>query len=163
MTIAPVVQTVHVKAPPSRAFALFTGRMGEWWPSGKTLGAAPHEAIIMEPWSGGRWFERDAAGAESTWGRVLQWEPPSRVVLSWEIECGIGHNPDVQTEVEIGFTPAPAGGTIVRLEHRNLERFGRDAAALAEKVRGGWPGMLAEYERFTESHASAPAPEPQPA
>jgi len=154
MTIAPVVQTVQVKAPPPRAFALFTGRMADWWPKGKTLGKSPHQDIVIEPWPGGRWFERDGAGMETDWGRVKQWEPPSRVVLSWEIDCEWGHNPEIQTEVEIGFAPVAGGGTLVRLEHRNLERFGLNAAELAERVRNGWPGMVAEYARFVELRAA---------
>src|SRR5579872_6101873 len=124
MTIAPIVKTLTVQAPPERAFAAFTGRMGAWWPKGQTVGAKPHAEVVMEPRAGGRWFERDAEGAETQWGKVLAWEPPGRVLLAWQLNGQWAFDPDFVTELELTFTPARAGGTEVRLEHRNLERFG---------------------------------------
>ena len=81
MSIAPIVCKVMVNAPPNRAFEIFTGQMAKWWPSGRTVGDKPHVAIVIEPTSGGRWFETDADGTETNWGKVLKWEPPSLVVL----------------------------------------------------------------------------------
>src|SRR5262245_42470555 len=111
MTIAPIVQTVRVKAAPQRAFDLFTGRMGDWWPKGGTLSKTPHSAIVIEPHEGGAWFERDADGNETKWGKVLAWEPPSRLLLAWQIGCDFGYDPSLLSEVELTFTPAEAGGT----------------------------------------------------
>ena len=76
--IAPIVQTVEVKTPPERAFEAFTGSMGDWWPKGMTIGGSHHVAVVNEPRAGGRWFERDAEGRETDWGRVLAWEPPGQ-------------------------------------------------------------------------------------
>ena len=87
MSIAPIVRTIQVKAPPARAFDLFTSRIGDWWPKG--IGKAPHVAIVMEPRVGGRWFERDADGNETQWGKVLSWEPPARL-LHGPPACTIG-------------------------------------------------------------------------
>ena len=56
MTIAPIVRSVHVKAAPARAFDLFTSHIEHWWPKGKTIGKAPHVALVLEPWAGGQWF-----------------------------------------------------------------------------------------------------------
>lgn len=150
--IAPIVQSIIVKAPPAKAFHLLTSQMGRWWPKTHTLGKAPFVDVIMEPRAGGRWFERDAEGNETNWGKVLAFEPPSRVLLAWQINCDWGYDPDVLTEVEVTFT-AHDGGTRVTLEHRNLERFGRDAAALAEKLRGGWPGVLAEFGGYADAQS----------
>ena len=75
MTIAPIVRSVAVKAPPARAFELFTSQMAGWWPKGRTIGKNPHVEIVMRPQVGGEWFERDADGAETRWGKVLAWEP----------------------------------------------------------------------------------------
>lgn len=75
MTIAPIVQTVRVKAPPPRAFALFTQEMGKWWKAG--IGKQPFTDVVKEPHPGGRWFERSADGTETDWGGVLTWEPPA--------------------------------------------------------------------------------------
>ena len=62
--IAPIVQTVEVKASPERAFEAFTGSMGDWWPKGMTIGGSHHVAVVIEPRAGGRWFERDAEGRD---------------------------------------------------------------------------------------------------
>ena len=151
MTIAPIVHSVRVKAAPERAFDLFTGRMADWWPKG--IGKAPHAAIVMEPAAGGRWFERDADGNETDWGRVLAWEPPARVLLAWQISSRWTYEPELETEVELSFVAAEGGGTLVTLEHRRLEAFGADAARHAERLRGGWPTHLDQYVRFTDGHA----------
>jgi hypothetical protein len=39
------------------------------------------------------------------------------------------------------------------LEHRNLERFGADAARHAEKLGAGWPERLAEFARYADASA----------
>jgi uncharacterized protein YndB with AHSA1/START domain len=153
MSIAPIVKTVEVRAAPASAFELFTQRMGDWWPKRKTLGKSPHVAIIAEPQVGGRWFEQDAEGVETLWGRVLAWEPPSRVLLAWQINSQWQYDPTLETEVEITFVPTAAGGTRVTLEHRNLERFGAAAATHADTLRGGWPTLVVEFARFADEHA----------
>jgi uncharacterized protein YndB with AHSA1/START domain len=150
MTIAPILRSIQVKAAPARAFTLFATHMEHWWPKGRTIGKAPHAAIIVEPHAGGRWFERDADGNETHWGKVLAWEPPSRLLLCWQINCEWGYDPDLLTEVEVTFAPAQGGGTLVTLEHRNLERFGADAARHAEKLGGGWPTRLAEFAQYAD-------------
>ena len=153
MSIAPILHTVTVKAAPARAFELFATQMERWWPKGRTIGKAPHVAIVIEPREGGRWFERDAAGNETNWGKVLAWEPPSRLLLGWQINCEWGYDADLLTEVELSFAPAEGGGTLVTLEHRNLERFGADAARHAEKLGGGWPAHLAQFAEYAASHS----------
>ncbi len=153
MSVAPIVRTVEVKAPPARAFDLFATRMEHWWPKGGTIGKQPHAAVILEPRTGGQWFERDADGNDTHWGKVLAWEPPSRLLLAWQIDCAWGYDPDLLTEVELTFTPAQGGGTLVRLEHRNLERFGADAAKHAERLGGGWPKRLADFAHYADAHA----------
>jgi uncharacterized protein YndB with AHSA1/START domain len=153
MSIAPIVHTVQVKAAPARAFDLFTAHMGAWWPKGRTVAKNPHAAIVVEPRPGGQWLERDADGNETRWGKVLSWEPPSRLVLAWQLNCDWGYDADLLTEVELTFAPAEGGGTLVTLEHRNLERFGADAARHAEKIRGGWPTRLAEFAQYAEAQS----------
>lgn len=153
MTIAPIVKSVTVKAPPERAFALFTGAISSWWPTGKTVGANPHVAIVIEPKTGGRWFERDAEGTETSWGKVLAWEPPSRLLLGWQLNGRFAYDPDLLTEVELTFAPADGGGAIVTLEHRDLERFGADAARIAGLIGEGWPSRLANFVQYLETLA----------
>jgi uncharacterized protein YndB with AHSA1/START domain len=153
MSIAPIVRTVVVKAKPARAFELFAHHMEQWWPKGRTIGKSPHVAIVAEPMPGGRWFERDAEGVETQWGKVLAWEPPSRLLLGWQINSQWVYDSSFVTEVELTFVPAEGGGTLVRLEHRNLERFGADAAKHAERLRGGWPFYVGEFSKYADANS----------
>jgi uncharacterized protein YndB with AHSA1/START domain len=153
MSIAPIVRTVQVKAPPAKAFDLFARHMGGWWPKGRTVGANPHAEIVVEPFAGGRWYERDEAGAECQWGKVLAWEPPARLLLGWQLTTQWAYDADFLTEVELTFAAAEGGGTLVTLEHRNLERFGDTAQSHAESLGGGWPRFLAEYAGYADAAA----------
>lgn len=150
MTIAPVRRTTRTKAPPARAFEIFTGQIGRWWPKGNGVGAQPLVEVVIEPGVGGRWFERDAAGRETQWGHVLAWEPPGRLVLAWQLDGDRRFDPGLITEVEITFQPVDGGGTEVRLEHRNLERFRRQATSWVVAVTEGWTQKLSEFAAFAD-------------
>ena len=149
MSIAPIRKTVTVAKPPQRVFDLFTGRMGDWWPKGMTVGAAPMVAVVIEPRAGGRWFERSADAVETNWGRVLEWDPPRRVLLAWQLDASFTYDPNFETELEMLFEP-DGEGTRVRLEHRHLERFGDSAAKLAENMGRGWSGIIDGFSVFAE-------------
>jgi len=150
MSIAPIVHTIVVKAPPPRAFDLFVSHMAQWWPRGRTIAKAPHVAIVVEPRAGGQWFERDANGNEVHWGKVLEWDPPSRVLFLWQINTDSGYDAKLRTEVELTFVPADGGGTTVRLEHRKLEAYGADAARHTDRFRNGWPVMLSNFVTYAD-------------
>jgi uncharacterized protein YndB with AHSA1/START domain len=154
MSIAPVVSKVRVKAKPARAFELFFNHMTEWW---RTCdGEKPFVAMVLEPSAGGRWYERDAEGKESEWGRVLAYEPPHRLLLGWGFDATFKYNPDVLTEVELTFTANEGGGTDVRLEHRGLERFGAEAAKVAAGVGGGWTRQMQAFAAHVDQRADQP-------
>lgn len=125
--------------------------MEDWWPKGRTVGKNPHESIVIEPRAGGRWFERDSEGQETHWGKVLAWEPPRRLLLGWQLNSAFAYDPDFLTEVELTFAPAEGGGTLVTLEHRDLERFGVDAARHAALLGGGWPNFLAGFAQYADA------------
>jgi len=150
MTIAPVRRTVHTKAPPAKAFEIFTAQIGRWWPKGNGVGARPLVEVVIEPGVGGRWFERDGEGLETQWGRVLEWAPPRRLVLGWQLNRERRFDPDLLTEVEVLFSAAEGGGTDVSLEHRDLERFGRDGAQWISSISGGWTQKLREFIDFAD-------------
>ncbi len=153
MTIAPIQCSIEVKAPPRRAFDLFTRQIGLWWPKGKTPGPGTHRDIVIEPHAGGRWFERNTEGHETQWGVVLAWEPPARLLLGWQLNTAWQHDPALLTEVELLFAATQGGGTRITLEHRDLERFGTDAATHADKLRGGWPTRLADFVDYVNARA----------
>jgi uncharacterized protein YndB with AHSA1/START domain len=149
-----VRQSIVVRAPQDRAFAVFTEGMSSWWPlESHVIGEKPVAEAVIEPRAGGRWFERAESGTECDWGRVLAWEPPHRVVLSWEISPDWRHDPEIHTEVEVRFHAEDEGRTRVELEHRGLEAFGEKAEQMRQifDSDGGWPGLLG---RFAESAAA---------
>jgi uncharacterized protein YndB with AHSA1/START domain len=145
---APVRKSIVVKARIDKAFAVFTGSMGRWWPKSHSINRATDQVdVVMEPKVRGRWYERGADGSECQWGHVLFWEPPSRVVLAWQIGADWKFDAEFLTEVEIRFTAESAETTRIDLEHRNLERFGEKAAEshAAFDSEGGWIGILKVY------------------
>lgn len=145
ITVAPVRKRIRVNADPARAFDVFTRTMKAWWPARHSINRSPIADIVLEPRVGGRWLERGDDGAESQWGRVLAWEPPSRLVLAWQINTEWRFDPDLITEVEIRFS-AEAGGTLVELEHR-LDGYGPAAAQMREIFDGptAWDETLVAY------------------
>lgn len=147
MTVAPVRVSVEVSQPPPAAFELFAQRISDWW-QGKAVCDVPPASITIEPHAGGRWYETDADGNQTPWGKVLAWEPPSRLLLAWELNSRFRPDPSVLTEIELTFTPLPTGGTLVALEHRNLERFGADADRIAHSIGQGWPMQLGGFVRL---------------
>jgi uncharacterized protein YndB with AHSA1/START domain len=118
-----------------------------------TVGASPAVAIVIEPRIEGRWFERSEDQIETNWGRVLEWDPPRRVLLAWQLDATFTYDPDFETELEITFTP-DAGGTRVDLEHRHLERFGDSAARMAASLGGGWPGIIEGFVAYAETNTA---------
>ncbi|HLY54417.1 MAG TPA: SRPBCC family protein [Stellaceae bacterium] len=147
VTIAPVRKSITVKAAPARAFDAFTREIAAWWPRTHHVGKADMRSATIEPRQGGRWYETGEDGSESDWGKVLVWDPPGRVVLSWDLDAQFQRNPNRSSEVEIRFL-AEGAGTRVELEHSNLERLGgEDGAILRQRVDApnGWGAILAQY------------------
>jgi uncharacterized protein YndB with AHSA1/START domain len=144
---APVRKSVVVKADVERSFSAFTGGIGRWWPRSKSIASSAQVDVVLEGRPGGRWYERGADGAECEWGKVLLWEPPSRLMLAWQIDSNWKYDPALVTEIEITFTALGAKETRVDIEHRNLERFGDKAARIREMFDsdGGWPGVLKSF------------------
>jgi len=147
---APVRKSVVVKATAEKSFATFTSGIGRWWPRSKSIGSAPQADVVLEPRVGGRWYERGTDGSECEWGKVLQWQPPSRVVLAWQIGSDWKFDPTLVTEVEITFTALSADETQVEIEHRHLERLGDGAAKARDAFdsEDGWTGVLKELSGF---------------
>lgn len=146
--VGTVRKTIFVNAPQAHAFAVFTERLGDWWPLQRYhIGSQAAQTAILEPGVGGRWFERAADGSECDWGRVLVWEPPHRLVLSWDIGADWKFDPDLGTEVDVRFIAEGADRTRVELEHRRLERYADKAAEMRGifDSEGGWSALLAAF------------------
>jgi uncharacterized protein YndB with AHSA1/START domain len=148
MSVLPVRKEIVVEASQARAFRVFTEEHGAWWPlATHHIGEKDAETAIIEPRVGGRWFERAADGTECLWGKVLVWDPPGRIVLSWEIGANFKYDSALSLEVEVRFVVLGPASTRIELEHRNLERLGEAAETMrgAFDSEGGWGGILKSY------------------
>ena len=152
--LAPVRTQITVPLAPAEAFVLFTDGIDRWWLRSHHIGAAPLRTAVLEPRSGGRWYEVGEDGSEQSWGRVLAWEAPDRVVLAWQLNAEWTYDPDFETTVEVRFTP-DGDHTIVDFEHRDLERFGEKAEAVRGDYEtgmdGGWRSLLDAYQKAAEA------------
>jgi uncharacterized protein YndB with AHSA1/START domain len=154
---APVRKSVRVTAPTERAFEIFTAGIGRWWPRTHHIGACDLDTLVIEPRDGGRWFERGIDGVECEIGKVLIWDPPSRLVLNWQLGADFRFDPALITEVEVRFMADGENATRVELEHRDLERLGDRAEAFREQIDSadGWGGLL---QLFSQSVSQAAKP-----
>jgi uncharacterized protein YndB with AHSA1/START domain len=146
-TDSAVRREIVVDVPPERAFELFTAEMTSWWPSDHHIGSAPIAEVLIEPRAGGRWYTKHKDGTETSTGVVVAWEPPGRFVVTWQIGADWKFHTDLVTTVEVRFEPAGEGQTRVRLEHRDLDAFGADAAGMKEMFDGpgAWDATLRAY------------------
>ena len=144
----PIRQAVTVPVPADEAFAAFAD-LARWWPPAYTWAADTLEAIGIEPREGGHCFERGPHGFSLHWGRVLTWEPPTRLAFTWQIAPDRVPQPDPAkaSEVEVRFHPAGEPGTRVELEHRAFARHGEAGGAYRQAMASsqGWPLLLDRY------------------
>ncbi len=152
-TMPPVRKTVTVKQPLDRAFALFTGRIADWWPSAGVTGGDPVArpgTVVLEPRPHGKIYRRHDDGSIEFWGDVQVWEPPHRLVLVWQPAGGMS----APTEVEVLFTPAD-DGTRVELEHRGWDRLGDHATTARTEYDTHWDDVLRTYAAAGHENGSA--------
>jgi uncharacterized protein YndB with AHSA1/START domain len=145
-----VRKVVNVDAPQATAWRVFTERMGTWWPLDTyKIGQAKAVDAVIEPRVGGRWYECGDDGSTCDWGRVLVWEPPSRLVLTWDVSADWQPDPNLKTELELRFIAAGKDRTRVELEHRHLDRDGerRDEMRRIFETEGDWGRLLASFAR----------------
>jgi uncharacterized protein YndB with AHSA1/START domain len=140
---------VVVEAPIDRAFSVFTNDFGAFKPREHNMLAVDIAETIFEPHAGGHLYDRGVDGSECRWARVLAYEPPDRVVISWDItpQWQIETDPGKTSEVEVQFIAETPERTRVVLEHRNLDRHLEGWEAVRESVdsESGWPLYLQRY------------------
>jgi uncharacterized protein YndB with AHSA1/START domain len=143
--------SIVVEAPIERAFSVFTEDFGSFKPPEHNMLGVEIAETVFEPRVGGHLYDRGIDGSECRWARVLAYDPPNRVVISWDIspQWQIETNLDKTSEVEVRFISEAPERTRVELEHRNLDRHGDGWEAEREGVgsEGGWPRYL---QRFAE-------------
>jgi uncharacterized protein YndB with AHSA1/START domain len=143
--------SIVVEAPIERAFSVFTEDFGSFKPPEHNMLGVEIAETVFEPRAGGHLYDRGVDGSECRWARVLAYEPPNRVVISWDINPQWQLETDLEktSEVEVRFVAESPERTRVELEHRNLDRHGEGWEGTREAVRsdGGWPLYL---RRFAE-------------
>ena len=151
--VEPVRKSVRVPLPIDAAFRLFVDDIDRWWPVELFSRVADEQygngvavrRIVFEPRRGGRLYEVTSEGVEGSWAEVLEYEPPSRIVLAWKPN----DRDEAPTEVEVRFEP-DGDGALVRLEHRGWERLGARAEEARAGHDGGWQTPL---DRFAAAAA----------
>jgi uncharacterized protein YndB with AHSA1/START domain len=144
-----VQHSVVVEAPIERAFRVFTEDFGSFKPPEHNMLGVEIADTVFEPRVGGHLYDRGVDGSECRWARVLVFEPPTRVVFSWDISpyWQIETDPNRTSEVEVRFVAEAEQRTRVELEHRYLERHGDGWEGVRAGVDGdeGWPLYLTRY------------------
>jgi uncharacterized protein YndB with AHSA1/START domain len=149
-----VTTSIVVDAPAEQAFAVFTEDIGSWWPAEHHILEASLAAMVFEPRVGGHVYDVGTDGSECRWARVLAFEPPTRVVFSWDIslQWQLEADPARTSEVEVRFVPEGEHRTRVELEHRHLDRHGDGWEGLRDAVGSpdGWADGLQHLSRRLE-------------
>jgi uncharacterized protein YndB with AHSA1/START domain len=152
-----VQNSIVVEAPIERAFSVFTDGFGSFKPPEHNLLEVEIAETVFETHVGGNIYDRGVDGTECRWARVLAYEPPNRVVFSWDIspQWQIETDRDKTSEVEVRFIAEAPERTRVELEHRNLDRHGDGWQAERDGVGGeqGWPLYLDRFGQQVESAA----------
>jgi len=151
--IPSVRHTITVEAPREHAFEVFTRGIDTWWFRDHSIGTEPLKEVVMEPCKGGRVFERGIHGAECDWGRVLVWDPPSRLVVAWQIggDWQFDRDPAHASEYEVRFTEEAPARTRVEFEHRHFDRHGEAGRHIRDNVEKGWSRLLAAYAKSAKT------------
>jgi uncharacterized protein YndB with AHSA1/START domain len=146
---AAVRKQIVVDAPIERAFTVFTDQFGDFKPPEHNLLGVPITETVFEPHVGGNIVDRAADGSECRWARILAFDPPDRVVFSWDIspQWTIETDHAQTSEVEVRFYADSPTRTRVELEHRHIARHGTGWEAVSGGVDGpeGWPLYLDRY------------------
>ena len=145
---------IVVEAPIEVAFRVFTHKFDRIKPREHNMLSVEIAESVFEPRAGGRVYDRGVDGSECQWARVRAYDPPERIVFSWDINpfWQIETDLDKTSEVEVRFVAESPTRTRVELEHRNLDRHGEGWDGMREGVRGdaGWPLYL---QRFASAAA----------
>jgi uncharacterized protein YndB with AHSA1/START domain len=157
--VEPVRHQIVVNAPIDRAFALFTNNFDAIKPREHNLLPVAIAETVFEPRVGGHIYDIGVDGSRCHWARVLAFEPPSRVVFTWDISPTWQLENDLTktSEVEVRFIAESGEHTRVELEHRRLERHGAGWRSVADGVDGeaGWPLYLHRYTELVGTEVAS--------
>ncbi|WP_371168350.1 SRPBCC family protein [Aliiroseovarius sp. 2305UL8-7] len=141
----PVVKTIRVKCSADHAFDVFVNRTSSWWPlDGHAVSASKGKAalaVTIEPRVGGAVYETMYDGTRTDWGEVLEYEPGSKIAMTWHP----GANADTPTRVDVAFAVLGDEQTEVTLTHSGWEILGDDADDRRNGYNGGWDNVFGNF------------------
>ncbi|MGI8920981.1 MAG: SRPBCC family protein [Solirubrobacteraceae bacterium] len=148
--------SIVVDAPIERAFSVFTEGIASWWPPEHHILESELAEMVFEPREGGHVYDRGVDGSECHWARVLAYEPPNRVVISWDISprWQLETDPEKTSEIEVRFVAEGSARTSVELEHSKLERHGEGWEQMRDAV-GSPDGWQVGMKRFAQAARAA--------
>lgn len=137
----PIQQSVSVDCPIEDAFRLFAEQFAEWWPlASYSMTGEEAESCAIEPWVGGRVFERTRSGEEREWGLVIAWDPPVHLEFTWHPGAPGDRSQTVDVEFQV-----EADGTRVTLIHTGWQLAGVQACAPQADYTAQWSAILRLY------------------
>ena len=137
-----------VACPPHHAFAVWTDRIGIWWPRDHTVTGDP-VAIVLEGRVGGRIYERTEQGVEHDWGVITSWQPPELLAYRWHL--GVGR--ESSTRVTIRFSTIGESATRVDVEQSDWDHLGAAAEEARSRNRSGWESLVPHFRAAIEEGA----------
>jgi uncharacterized protein YndB with AHSA1/START domain len=139
---------LQIEATLEDTFRIFTQEIAAWWPfEGREVLDGPKEAVVLEPYAGGRLYERTVDGREGDWGSVVEYQAPSRLVLRWHP----GYTEDLATTITVELQALDVKLTNLVLVHAGWEVHGADAARIADGYTTGWDTVLEGFAGFATS------------
>jgi uncharacterized protein YndB with AHSA1/START domain len=144
MTREAVERSIVVPCGAARAFQVFTAQLDRWWPRSHSRSGDPLTSVMLEPWAGGRLYERTPEGIEHAWGQVIRWEPPAHLAYHWYL----GSGSEQPSRVDVHFTDLGDGKTRVDVLHRGPELLGALWARNSTIYDTSWGQLLPIYRAY---------------
>jgi uncharacterized protein YndB with AHSA1/START domain len=142
-----IVESIEIEAPPERVFAAWVDpeQLVEWWGDSETYHVTRFESDNRV---GGKWVSHGKSingKPFSVEGEYLQFDPPTRLVMTWQSDWAA----DGRTVVDLEFKPT-AKGTLLTVKHTG---FGSDEST--QNHRNGWHRVTGWLKAFVESVKAA--------
>lgn len=148
INLTAIKKEVTVEASQETAFKVFTEKMDHWWPRTHHVGTCAMLELVLEAKPGGRWYSRHEDGSEVNVGYVLTYQPYDLFTLAWQINGDFKYDPELVTEVEVQFIAEGPKRTVVKFEHKDLQKLGNGKAV--ESMDEGWGQIMALYQQQVE-------------
>jgi uncharacterized protein YndB with AHSA1/START domain len=134
-------------------FWRFVDGMTEWYPAAYSWSGEALNAMVIEPFLGGACYEVGPESFRCDWGRILIWEPDTRLGFSWQISPDRIPVPDARAASFVNITFVPNGtDTLLTLSHSGFDRYGTAGKGYRQMMGApsGWPHMLGCFQTWCE-------------